>query len=191
MLGPDGPLGFATNVRIEETNAPDGRPTAITVRALGSGVDVNLRFDVASAVTIDKQRVQLHAEITLSQTGRPLVSQRIKLPKDFVLDAVNTGSKVRWSRVPSDDAVIIEFEHAGVEGNAAGASDPGAVVGALVAAPPPVQAASTMATTANSAANRRWVMTTSSSWVNLGDCVERRFSSRASFRLPPTLLFQR
>jgi len=51
VLGPDGPLGFATNVKIEETNAPDGRPTAITVRALGTGLDLTLRFEVASAVT--------------------------------------------------------------------------------------------------------------------------------------------
>ena len=27
VLGPDGPLGFATNVQIDETNAADGRPT--------------------------------------------------------------------------------------------------------------------------------------------------------------------
>jgi hypothetical protein len=51
VLGPDGPLGFATIVTIDETNAPDGRPTAITVRARGTGLDVTLRFDVASAVT--------------------------------------------------------------------------------------------------------------------------------------------
>jgi len=51
VLGPDGPLGFATNVDIRETNTPDGRPARVTVRALGSSVDLTLQFDVASAVT--------------------------------------------------------------------------------------------------------------------------------------------
>jgi hypothetical protein len=48
-LGPDGPLGYATNVRISETNDPDGRPQTIEVTARGSGLELSLRFDVRSA----------------------------------------------------------------------------------------------------------------------------------------------
>lgn len=48
-LGPDGPIGYATDVRITETNDPQGRPRTITVRASGAALDLTLRFDVASA----------------------------------------------------------------------------------------------------------------------------------------------
>jgi len=51
VLGPDGPLGYATNVRITEINGADGRPETINVTARGGAMDVSLRFDVASAVT--------------------------------------------------------------------------------------------------------------------------------------------
>jgi hypothetical protein len=49
-LGPDGPIGYSTDVRITETNDARGRPQTITVRAIGTAFDVTLRFDVASAV---------------------------------------------------------------------------------------------------------------------------------------------
>ena len=51
LLGPDGPLGYSTDVRISEDNDERGQPKTITVRARGSALDVDLRFDVASAVT--------------------------------------------------------------------------------------------------------------------------------------------
>ncbi len=51
VLGPDGPLGYATDVQISETNEPDGRPRTIEVRARGAAIDVTIRFDVASMVT--------------------------------------------------------------------------------------------------------------------------------------------
>lgn len=51
VLGPDGPLGYATNVTITETNDPQGRPTAIEVLARGNALDLRIRFDVVSAVT--------------------------------------------------------------------------------------------------------------------------------------------
>jgi hypothetical protein len=77
VLGPDGPLGFATNVQIQETNAPDGRPTAITVRALGSGVDLTLRFDVTSAVTTRMAQGPLANDVNFLQLqGRYTVSGR-------------------------------------------------------------------------------------------------------------------
>ena len=50
-LGPDGPIAYATNVTITETNDANGRPQTVTVRARGSALDVTLRFAVASAVT--------------------------------------------------------------------------------------------------------------------------------------------
>jgi hypothetical protein len=51
VLGPDGPLGYSTDVHITEENDERGQPKTITVRARGSALDVDLRFDVASAVT--------------------------------------------------------------------------------------------------------------------------------------------
>jgi hypothetical protein len=77
VLGPDGPLGFATNVQIDETNAPDGRPTAIQVRALGTGVDLTLRFDVTSAVTTRMAQGPLANDVNFLQLqGRYVVNGR-------------------------------------------------------------------------------------------------------------------
>jgi hypothetical protein len=77
VLGPDGPLGFATNVQIAETNAADGRPTAITVRALGSALDITLRFDVTSAVTTRMAQGPLANDVNFLQLqGRYTVSGR-------------------------------------------------------------------------------------------------------------------
>jgi hypothetical protein len=50
-LGPDGPIGYSTDVRITETNDPDGRPRSISVRAGGPSLTLDLRFDVASTET--------------------------------------------------------------------------------------------------------------------------------------------
>ena len=50
-LGPDGPLGYATNVTIAETNDPRGQPKTITVAARSRLLDVTMRFDVDSMVT--------------------------------------------------------------------------------------------------------------------------------------------
>jgi hypothetical protein len=77
VLGPEGPLGFATNVRIEEINGPDARPTQITVRALGTGVDVTLRFDVASAVVTKMAQGPLANAVNFLQLqGRYTVTGR-------------------------------------------------------------------------------------------------------------------
>jgi hypothetical protein len=50
-LGPDGPLGYATDVRITETNDASGRPQTIDVRARGAALTLDLRFDVTSTET--------------------------------------------------------------------------------------------------------------------------------------------
>jgi hypothetical protein len=49
VLGPDGPLAYATDVAITETNSADGRPRAIDIRAEGTAIDVTVRFEVVSA----------------------------------------------------------------------------------------------------------------------------------------------
>ena len=51
VLGPDGPLAYATNVTITETNDERGEPRTVLVSASGRDLDVELRFDVESAVT--------------------------------------------------------------------------------------------------------------------------------------------
>ena len=51
VLGPDGPLGYATNVTITETNDERGNPRTVLVRARGMDLEVEVRFDVESAVT--------------------------------------------------------------------------------------------------------------------------------------------
>jgi hypothetical protein len=50
-LGPDGPLAYATNVTITETNDARGRPQTILVSARSDVLDARLRFDVGSFVT--------------------------------------------------------------------------------------------------------------------------------------------
>jgi hypothetical protein len=50
-LGPDGPLGFATDVRITEEDDERGQPSIVTVTARGDALDLVLRFDVASSTT--------------------------------------------------------------------------------------------------------------------------------------------
>jgi hypothetical protein len=49
VLGPDGPIGYATDVRISETNDAAGQPQRIDIEARGSGLDLQLRFDAESA----------------------------------------------------------------------------------------------------------------------------------------------
>jgi hypothetical protein len=51
VLGPDGPLGYSTNVRIQEENDDRGQPRTITIRARGAALDLDMRFDVKSAIT--------------------------------------------------------------------------------------------------------------------------------------------
>jgi len=50
-LGPDGPLGYATNVAITENNDAQGQPKVITVAGRSRLLDVHLTFAVSSTVT--------------------------------------------------------------------------------------------------------------------------------------------
>jgi len=49
-LGPDGPLGYATTVTIDETNDPTGQPRTIIVTGRSRLLDVRMQFDVGSVV---------------------------------------------------------------------------------------------------------------------------------------------
>ena len=51
VLGPDGPIAYARDVRIAETNNLAGRPERIDIRARGPALDLTVRFDAESAVT--------------------------------------------------------------------------------------------------------------------------------------------
>jgi hypothetical protein len=48
ILGPDGPLGYATNVTITETDDSRGQPREISVRARGTFLNVEVKFVVES-----------------------------------------------------------------------------------------------------------------------------------------------
>ena len=50
-LGPDGPLGYATNVTIAEMNDASGQPRRITVTGQSRILDVRMQFEVGSVVT--------------------------------------------------------------------------------------------------------------------------------------------
>jgi hypothetical protein len=77
VLGRDGPLGFATDATIAESDDERGQPQAITVEARSAGLDVRLRFDVASAVTTSMSRGPLTSGLDFLQLrGQYTVSGR-------------------------------------------------------------------------------------------------------------------
>jgi hypothetical protein len=50
VLGPGGPIGYATNVRIEETNDAAGKPVSIAIRGRSGSLDLTMAFDVESVI---------------------------------------------------------------------------------------------------------------------------------------------
>ena len=50
-IGPDGPIGYATNVTIQELNDAGGQPRTITIRGRGPTLDLQMQFAVGSVVT--------------------------------------------------------------------------------------------------------------------------------------------
>ncbi len=50
-LGPSGPLGYATSVRISEDNDDRGQPTRISIVGRGPSIDLSMTFSVASVET--------------------------------------------------------------------------------------------------------------------------------------------
>jgi hypothetical protein len=87
VIGPDGPLGYATNVRIEEVNAPDSsRPERITIRGRSGSIDLTLTFAVEDLMVTERQSgplfgaldfLQLRGQYTVAGTagGRSLSFQ--------------------------------------------------------------------------------------------------------------------
>jgi hypothetical protein len=53
VLGPDGPLAYSSNVTITETDDATGQPRTIAIRARSNGLNLQVRFDAASAVTTE------------------------------------------------------------------------------------------------------------------------------------------
>src|SRR4029450_9858299 len=50
-IGPDGPIGYATNVSIKEVDAPGrSRPERITVRGRSGSIDLTLSFSVEDQI---------------------------------------------------------------------------------------------------------------------------------------------
>jgi len=66
-LGPDGPLGWADNVRITEVDGPEGTPDAITIRARSRSLDVTLDFATRSSVRTRMERAPLPTGIDFLQ----------------------------------------------------------------------------------------------------------------------------
>jgi hypothetical protein len=67
VLGPDGPLGYATDVAIVEQNDPSGRPTRISITGQGPSLNITARFDVGSAVTTRSQQGPLANQVDFLQ----------------------------------------------------------------------------------------------------------------------------
>jgi hypothetical protein len=77
VLGPDGPLGYSTNVRILEEDDDRGQPRTITIRASGNALDLDIQFDVASAVVSHQAQGPLANGIDfLQMRGQYTVSGR-------------------------------------------------------------------------------------------------------------------
>lgn len=67
ILGPDGPLGYATNVRISEENDANARPKRIAITGRGPSLDLKAQFDVSTVVTTRSQQGPLANQIDFLQ----------------------------------------------------------------------------------------------------------------------------
>ena len=66
-LGPDGPLGYATNVTITETNDDKGQPRRIAVRARSTGMELQFQFELESAITTRMAQPPLNSGLDFLQ----------------------------------------------------------------------------------------------------------------------------
>ena len=66
-LGPGGPLGYATNVRIEEANDTNGQPRTITIVGRSPLLDVRMQFQVGSVVTTPMAQGTLSSDLNFLQ----------------------------------------------------------------------------------------------------------------------------
>jgi hypothetical protein len=98
-LGPDGPLGYATNVTIAETNDPRGQPKTITVTARSRLLDVTMHFDVDSMVTTRTAQGTLSNGLNfLQMRGRYTVSGQAG---DRAIDFTAPGSAETFRENPT------------------------------------------------------------------------------------------
>ena len=67
VIGPDGPLGHATRLSIEETDAATGEPQRIVVGARHRGLDLQLEVDVESATLTRMDRERFGGELDFYQ----------------------------------------------------------------------------------------------------------------------------
>ena len=78
VVGPEGPLAYSLDVKIDEHDDDEGNPTRITVRSRGATLDLEMnlaieeltrsRIENASAPGRELEFMQMHA--TYSVTGR-------------------------------------------------------------------------------------------------------------------------
>ena len=66
-LGPDGPLGWASNVLISEENGADGEPDRITIRGRSRSIDITMRFSTRSSVRTRMEQGPLPAGLDFLQ----------------------------------------------------------------------------------------------------------------------------
>jgi hypothetical protein len=77
VLGPDGPLGYATDISITETDDEHGNPRTILVRGRSADLDVEARFDVEET-TRSRGLVMLRSDLDFFQMrGTYTVTGRI------------------------------------------------------------------------------------------------------------------
>lgn len=77
VLGPDGPIGYTSNVVITETNDDRGRPRTISVRGTSPQAAVQLRFDVESAIVTRRGPASISSALDFLQLrGQYTVSGR-------------------------------------------------------------------------------------------------------------------
>jgi hypothetical protein len=89
VLGPEGPLGYATNISITETDDERGNPRTIVIRGSSADLDIEARFEV-EATTRSRGLVMLRSDLDfLQMRGTYNVSGRIG---DRVLSFSAAGS---------------------------------------------------------------------------------------------------
>ena len=77
VLGPEGPLAYATDVRITETNDAAGHPQRIEIRTRGAALDLQVRFDVESTTATRMNQGAMASGLNFLQLrGRYAVSGR-------------------------------------------------------------------------------------------------------------------
>ena len=77
VLGPEGPLGYATDVRITETKGRGGVPERIDIVARGTGLNVRVRFDTDSTTSTRMSQGAPGSGLTfLQMRGRYTVTGR-------------------------------------------------------------------------------------------------------------------